>query len=43
MKHKSCGTEIEEYKTHEDIFYHPFFVGYCPKCDIAITKEAAED
>jgi hypothetical protein len=43
MRHKICNTKIEEYKTEEGMHYHPFFVGYCPKCDIAVTRQETKN
>ena len=37
MKHKKCGTKIIEWGP-----WSRWFVGCCPKCDIAVTKEECE-
>lgn len=40
--HKKCGSEIEEWKHEDNGYWHPFFVGYCPICDFAVTKREVE-
>ena len=42
MKHKKCGTKIQEWKNDKGEYWNIFFVGYCPNCDIAVTKEQCE-
>lgn len=40
--HKTCGEEIEEWKDEKGQ-WHPYFAGYCPKCDIAVTRNEVKE
>jgi hypothetical protein len=43
MIHKGCGGNIIEYIDDNVEHWHPFFVGYCEDCGVAVTKEEVED
>ena len=36
MRHKECGGEIVLWINNKDERWHPWFLGYCPKCDVAV-------
>lgn len=41
---KKCGTEIVPYVDSDGRYWHPFFAGYCPECDGAVTfSQVKED